>query len=190
MGHTSFNADKTRVVYSLCDYNSGYNIACELHQASMEVDGTITNKSRIDVLNAQDATTTQPAIAYNTIDNTERLYFVSDRKGGKGGLDIWYATMDANGNYGEALNLSEVNSVDNEITPYYHSSTNEFFFSSDGYLGLGGYDVYKANLGQSSTPIHLGAPINSSYNDIYYVCLLYTSPSPRDQRGSRMPSSA
>ena len=24
----------------------------------------------------------------------------------------------------------------------------------------------------------------------YYVCLLYTSPSPRDQRGSRMPSSA
>jgi len=23
-----------------------------------------------------------------------------------------------------------------------------------------------------------------------YVCLLYTSPSPRDQRGSRMPSSA
>ena len=24
----------------------------------------------------------------------------------------------------------------------------------------------------------------------YYTCLLYTSPSPRDQRGSRMPSSA
>ena len=24
----------------------------------------------------------------------------------------------------------------------------------------------------------------------YYFCLLYTSPSPRDQRGSRMPSSA
>ena len=26
--------------------------------------------------------------------------------------------------------------------------------------------------------------------DDYYFCLLYTSPSPRDQRGSRMPSSA
>ena len=26
--------------------------------------------------------------------------------------------------------------------------------------------------------------------DEIYVCLLYTSPSPRDQRGSRMPSSA
>ena len=29
-----------------------------------------------------------------------------------------------------------------------------------------------------------------SYEDIKYTCLLYTSPSPRDQRGSRMPSSA
>ena len=26
--------------------------------------------------------------------------------------------------------------------------------------------------------------------DVIKVCLLYTSPSPRDQRGSRMPSSA
>ena len=25
---------------------------------------------------------------------------------------------------------------------------------------------------------------------VHYTCLLYTSPSPRDQRGSRMPSSA
>ena len=36
--------------------------------------------------------------------------------------------------------------------------------------------------------------IESKFTDAYpieaYVCLLYTSPSPRDQRGSRMPSSA
>ena len=28
------------------------------------------------------------------------------------------------------------------------------------------------------------------HSQLYYICLLYTSPSPRDQRGSRMPSSA
>ena len=28
------------------------------------------------------------------------------------------------------------------------------------------------------------------YYEDYNICLLYTSPSPRDQRGSRMPSSA
>ena len=34
------------------------------------------------------------------------------------------------------------------------------------------------------------APDNTKRSDAYYNCLLYTSPSPRDQRGSRMPSSA
>ena len=29
-----------------------------------------------------------------------------------------------------------------------------------------------------------------SVDNVYKACLLYTSPSPRDQRGSRMPSSA
>ena len=36
-----------------------------------------------------------------------------------------------------------------------------------------------------------GRVICAEYKDFYLVtCLLYTSPSPRDQRGSRMPSSA
>ena len=33
-------------------------------------------------------------------------------------------------------------------------------------------------------------PSNNAQNEAYKDCLLYTSPSPRDQRGSRMPSSA
>ena len=31
---------------------------------------------------------------------------------------------------------------------------------------------------------------NGDIADVIWTCLLYTSPSPRDQRGSRMPSSA
>ena len=38
--------------------------------------------------------------------------------------------------------------------------------------------------GASPAPAHLG-----QFN-LFNACLLYTSPSPRDQRGSRMPSSA
>ena len=36
----------------------------------------------------------------------------------------------------------------------------------------------------------IGYRYNVSYKDVISSCLLYTSPSPRDQRGSRMPSSA
>ena len=32
--------------------------------------------------------------------------------------------------------------------------------------------------------------LSRMYNDMYYLCLLYTSPSPRDLSTSRMPSSA
>ena len=39
--------------------------------------------------------------------------------------------------------------------------------------------------------IESGAGAAANYSDQQYKdCLLYTSPSPRDQRGSRMPSSA
>ena len=36
----------------------------------------------------------------------------------------------------------------------------------------------------------LSKAVNKVFVDLYNDCLLYTSPSPRDQRGSRMPSSA
>ncbi len=169
VGHTSFNRTRSKVYYTLCDYNAGYNISCELYQADIDASNSLSNTSRIDNLNALDATTTQPSYAYNSKDNTQRLYFSSDREGGKGGLDIWYSTIDGNGGFSDPVNLSQINSIDNEITPYYHDSTSEFFFSSDGYLGFGGYDVYKSILNNSDTPTHLGAPINSSYNDIYYI---------------------
>ena len=43
---------------------------------------------------------------------------------------------------------------------------------------------------QWGPPFLKDADGNDTNQASYYTCLLYTSPSPRDQRGSRMPSSA
>ena len=45
---------------------------------------------------------------------------------------------------------------------------------------------------QIEPPTGLGFPSEASDDELalFFTCLLYTSPSPRDQRGSRMPSSA
>ena len=55
-------------------------------------------------------------------------------------------------------------------------------------------DVKAVTLGEGGTPlIHAPALSAETGNTVYLKfegCLLYTSPSPRDQRGSRMPSSA
>ena len=67
------------------------------------------------------------------------------------------------------------------------------------------YNDYQFPSGPSGAKFDCAAPVNNSPNntglttlppavsatvDYDYSCLLYTSPSPRDQRGSRMPSSA
>ena len=44
--------------------------------------------------------------------------------------------------------------------------------------------------GTSSTTYYADSDNDGYGNPSVFVCLLYTSPSPRDQRGSRMPSSA
>ena len=38
--------------------------------------------------------------------------------------------------------------------------------------------------------VEISSPFDGVIESLAYDCLLYTSPSPRDQRGSRMPSSA
>ncbi|HEU0064860.1 MAG TPA: OmpA family protein, partial [Flavisolibacter sp.] len=101
------------------------------------------------------------------------LYFSSDRTGGKGGLDIWYAPLKVDGTTGVAVNASAVNSSANEQAPFYHSSSGNLVFSSDRNPGMGGYDLYfaKGALSEWKTPANMGYPVNSSRDDIYF----YTS---------------
>ena len=49
-----------------------------------------------------------------------------------------------------------------------------------------GYCLYGNDIDDTTSPIEAGLSWITKFNH----CLLYTSPSPRDQRGSRMPSSA
>lgn len=96
-----------------------------------------------DYINLTSSTQTQPNIGYNKLNNKEVLYFVSDRAGGKGGLDLWYSIIDANGNFSEPMNLAGLNTVQDDVTPFYHIPTNTLFYSSKGHLGLGGFDIYQ-----------------------------------------------
>ena len=60
--------------------------------------------------------------------------------------------------------------------------------------GVTPFHVVQASIALLEQAGYAALPDNKAWqlkpNGKYYVCLLYTSPSPRDQRGSRMPSSA
>ncbi|MBV9989417.1 MAG: OmpA family protein [Chitinophagaceae bacterium] len=100
------------------------------------------------------------------------LFFASDQPGGKGGYDIWMLAMSGRTVLGRAFNLDSVNTSGDEVTPFYDSRASQLFFSSDGRVGMGGLDIYRA----SGMPEHnewtritnLGAPLNSVRDDQYY----------------------
>ena len=110
----------------------------------------------------------QPAFSpYDSI-----LYFVSDRPAGQGKKDIWYCTIDEFGNVGEAYNLGDnINTPEDDVAPFYNSSTNTLYFSSDGHVVMGGLDVFKAVGSKTDwTGVeNLGYPINSGRDDTYFI---------------------
>jgi len=94
------------------------------------------------------------------------LYFASNRRGGKGGLDLYRAPMDNSGRFGRPINLgSTINTRGNEIFPYV-SEDGKLYFSSDGHPSLGGLDLFVASRSGDEIQIeHLGIPINSVGDD-------------------------
>ncbi|MEL6922496.1 MAG: hypothetical protein AAFO94_00495 [Bacteroidota bacterium] len=169
-GHSSFNAAGTRMYYTVCAYTQTGDIPCRIHSRDRQADGTWGEAVKLpELINQPVTTATQPNVGRDQ-DGNEVLYFVSDRPGGKGELDIWYAAIKENNQFGMPMNLTKVNTEKNDITPFWQESTKSLYFSTEGFKTLGGYDVYQATVkdGAWETPRHLGAPVNSSYDDLYY----------------------
>jgi len=98
------------------------------------------------------------------------LYFVSDRNGSKKSTDIYVAQKNGK-TWGDAMPLSDtINSIGAETTPYITPDGRYLFFSSNGHLGMGGFDIFVSeNLGNSwSKPVNLGITINSVNNDTHF----------------------
>ncbi|MEN8120000.1 MAG: OmpA family protein [Bacteroidota bacterium] len=101
------------------------------------------------------------------------LYFTSDRKGGYGGLDIYVSQRKLGGKWSEAKNLGPtVNTASDERAPYIHPNGITLFYSTKGYGGLGGFDIYTSQINEFGTwtkPKNLGYPINTASDDVFYV---------------------
>jgi len=99
------------------------------------------------------------------------LYFSSDREGGQGSFDIWYAPISTDGTTGTPVNAgAAINTNGNEQAPFFHNSTRTLVFASDKLVGMGGYDLFTAK-GEASNwqaPVNMGYPVNSVRDDVYF----------------------
>lgn len=123
-----------------------------------------------DHINLYGFKSTQPF--FTKINGKDYLFYVSDRPGGQGNLDIWYSQWLYN-RFLKPINLGiEVNTIGDDITPYYDTLSNQLYFSSEMHKGYGGFDIFTSKGVPSeswSSASNVGLPINSSFNDIYFT---------------------
>ncbi|HEX5654370.1 MAG TPA: OmpA family protein, partial [Chitinophagaceae bacterium] len=118
-------------------------------------------------INVPGANTQQPFV---TPDGKYLLY-ASDRSGGQGGFDLWYAEL-VDGKPGSSVNMgSTINTSYDEQAPYYHDASQSLVFSSNGRIGMGGYDFFQSrgSMGNWKEPVNFGYPVNSVKDDIYFT---------------------
>ncbi|MBF6641278.1 OmpA family protein [Flavobacterium sp. J49] len=97
------------------------------------------------------------------------LYFSSNRPGSLGGVDIWKVAINEDGTYGEPQNLgSKINTEGNESFPFIADDNKTLYFASAGKQGLGGYDVYQADLSSGAEATNLGKPVNTEKDDFAF----------------------
>lgn len=96
-------------------------------------------------------------------------FLVSDKKGGKGGLDIYISKLDG-GEWSAWTAAEGINTDKDDDSPYLGLDGN-FYYSSNGSTTMGGHDIFKAdwNNGDPKSPVNMGMPVNSPGNDIHFV---------------------
>lgn len=164
--NSTFNSGKGLLYFTQCDSLN----KCKLVVSKLEGNKWSEPNELPERINESESTTTQPN--YCNIQGQDYLFFVSDRKGGVGKLDIWYTKILDGGTYSKPVNAGEiVNSIDNEVTPFYDTVENALYFSSTWHFGKGGFDVFKSKGAPDNLqkPENLLSPVNTQWNDLYFT---------------------
>ena len=167
-GMASFNAAGTELYFSKNGNNLDKNDAycLQLYVAKSKDGKRWKGADKLDFC-SKEYNYMHPAVS----PDGNSLFFVCDRPNGNGGTDIYVSKRTKKG-WSNPKNLgSTINTSANEGFPFMHPN-GKLYFCSKGHAGLGGFDIFVSEqdrLGNWTTPINLGTPINSPSDDIYLI---------------------
>lgn len=168
-GTMCFDGRGKAMWFTRCPVEDKMNIGCEIYMIEKKGKGWGEAKK----LELKDHDTTHvghPAIS----PDGKTLIFASNMAGGYGGVDLWMSTYDKrNDEWSLPVNLGEgINTPGNDVFPTW-GPNNELFYASNGLVGLGGLDIYKAErVGEEmkwENPTNLGYPMNSCRDDYHII---------------------
>ena len=160
-GACAFSPDGRTMYLTQCSTDPSYPRYAKI-MTSNRSDASWGKATELKLSNDTLSSFAHPAIS----PDGEWLYFTSDMPGGKGGLDIWRVRITSAG-LGGVENLGEpVNTPGDEAFPTFRPN-GDFYFSSNGHPGLGGYDIFIARVGKDHRYHleHPGYPLNSQADD-------------------------
>ena len=162
-GTCSVTADGNFLIFTSCDAPDTLG-SCDLYSTE-KVDGEWQVPRNMGPKVNSTSWDSQPSLSADG----RLLFFSSDRRGGIGGNDLWYAKRKADGSWSEAVNLgAPINTAKDEISPFLFFNNETLFFASDGHMGFGGMDIFLARVknGEFQKPENLGLPINDPSDQV------------------------
>lgn len=171
VGNGTYSPGGDRFYFTKCAEEDSMKVICKIYVSKFEGSQWTEPVLLGEGIN-EGGSNTQPFVA--RVGKKEVLFFSSNRKlQSRGGYDIWYSIIDPrNGTYRRPQNAGkQINTEGDEITPYYDSRVNKLYFSSNGWVTMGGFDVYSADGGPSryTNVMNLGYPINTSADELYFI---------------------
>ncbi|MEM0999026.1 MAG: OmpA family protein [Bacteroidota bacterium] len=165
-GSATLSPDGKTLIFTRCDGPSGLG-SCDIYMADF-VGGGWTNIRNLGPNVNSSAWDSHP----NVTPDGNTIFFTSNRKGGFGMSDIYMTQRYSDGSWSPAINLGPtVNTINDEVTPFFHQVNNTLYFSSTGHLkNVGGYDIFKSRWMSDhwENPKNLGPLVNSNGNEYYF----------------------
>ncbi len=165
-GAQSISADGRLLFFTACEYEKGKSAhgktygSCDIYISRKTGNKWSKPKNLGHTVNSK-YWESQPSFSADG----RTLYFASNRPGGKGKIDIWKTTMNADSSWTKPVNLGDsVNTSGQDQSPFIHYDNKTLYFSSNGHLGMGKADLFLCRKTDSihwSKPENLGYPINT-----------------------------
>ncbi|MFZ5999049.1 MAG: OmpA family protein [Bacteroidota bacterium] len=157
-GTCTISADGRQLIFTSCQGRRGMG-SCDLFESRKVGDDWTTPVNMGPQINSP-AWESQPSLSADG----RILYFVSDRRGGIGGRDLYRAFKIDENKWGKAENMGKIiNTPFDEISPFVHVSGRTLFFATMGRPGFGGFDIFRTEWADSTwtEPVNFGYPINN-----------------------------
>lgn len=159
-GAQTITADGNYLVFTACNRPDGAG-SCDLYFAEKEEVGWTRAQNLGPTINTRDYEA-QPSISADG----QLLFFSSNRPGGQGNTDLYISGRLPDGSWSAPVNLgATINTRGRDQYPFWAADGKTLFFTSSGHPGLGGDDLFRAELQPDNSwgkPVNLGYPINTA----------------------------